>query len=498
MSKVKTPSYIVNRRLLTTESDRLYIDKKMRIVERIYNAGVKYCKSCLTEVFNDLWYRHSLSQYQESKTDTDKKIWAAEIFMVAERYGLSEYSIHKYLGKGKTSSYKHGIGINIVQKTGTQLYSGVKKALFGKKLHFRKYCSTISFEDKKANSGIIYNEKTGSVSIMGHEVQLKQIRYSDHYLQEAMLNKIKYCRILRLPFGNQYRYFVQFVMEGTAPKKLIPGDLKIGLDPGVSTMTAYTGDKLHFIELSKEIDRYTKQILHLQRVYDHKMRVNNPSCFNDNGTFIKGAKILHTKGMLRTMMQLKTMYRKRSTYVKQSNNYNANSLIEEGIYIITEPMNYKALQKRSKNSVRQEKSSEVTDKNGTVKTVHKYKRRKRFGHSVLIHSPSAFMHDLQSKAIKYGGTVTYVNIKTYRASQYDHVTDTYKKCSLSERSKPIGGKIVQRDCYSAFLLYHIEDETHPNRVDCLYDFKHFLHCQNMLIDQDIKNANFGLRIKQAA
>lgn len=498
MSKVKTPSYIVNRRLLTTESDRLYIDKKMRIVERIYNAGVKYCKSCLTEVCNDLWYQYSLSQYQESKTDKDKKIWAAEIFMIAERYGLSEYSIHKYLGKGKDSSYKHGIGINIVQKTGTQLYSGVKKALFGKKLHFRKYCSTISFEDKKANSGIIYHEKTGSVSIMGHEVQLKQIRYSDHYLQETMLSKIKYCRILRLPFGNQYRYFAQFVMEGTAPKKLIPGSLKIGLDPGVSTMTAYTGDKLHFIELSKEIDRYTKKLLHLQRIYDHKMRINNPSCFNDNGTFIKGSKVLRTKGMIRKMMQLKTMYRKRSTYVKQSNNYNVNRLIEEGTYIITEPMNYKALQKRSKNSGRQEKPSEITDNKGTVKTVYKYKRRKRFGHSILVHSPSAFIQDLQSKAIKYGGTVTYVDIKVYRASQYDHVTDTYKKCSLSERSKLIGGKIVQRDCYSAFLLYHIEDETHPNLVECLYDFKHFLHCQNMLIDQHIKNANFGLNIKQAA
>ena len=208
--------------------------------------------------------------------------------------------------------------------------------------------------------------------------------------------------------------------------------------------------------------------------------------------------MLRTKSMLRTMMQLKTIYRKRSTYVKQSNNYNVNRLVEEGIYIITEPMNYKALQKRSKNSGQQEKTSEVTNKNSIVKPVHKYKRRKRFGHSILVHSPSAFIQDLQSKAIKYGGTVTYVDIKNYRASQYDHVTDTYKKCSLSERSKPIGGKIVQRDCYSAFLLYHIEDETHPNRVECLYDFKHFLHCQNMLIDQHIKNANFGLIIKQAA
>ena len=160
MSRITSPSYIITRRLLTTKTDALYIDKKMRIVERIYNAGVKHCIACLRDIRKDVWYQYALSMYQSSKTDKDRKLWSSEIFMVAERYGLSEYAIHEYLGKGKISAYQKGIGINVVQKAGTQLYAGVKKALFGKKLHFRKYGSTASFEDKKANSGIIYHKKT--------------------------------------------------------------------------------------------------------------------------------------------------------------------------------------------------------------------------------------------------------------------------------------------------------------------------------------------------
>lgn len=497
MSRITSPSYIITRRLLTTKTDALYIDKKMRIVERIYNAGVRHCIACLRDIRKDVWYQYALSMYQSSKTDKDRKLWSSEIFMVAERYGLSEYAIHEYLGKGKNSAYQKGIGINVVQKAGTQLYAGVKKALFGKKLHFRKYGSTASFEDKKANSGIIYHEKTDTVSILGHEVRLKPIRYSDRYLQEAMLDRIKYCRIIRVPSGYMYRYFIQFIMEGTAPEKLIPGNKKVGLDPGVSTMTAYTRETLHFIELSPYTDGFSKKILHLQRAYDHKMRVNNPSCFDKNGVFIKGSKIIHTNEMRRTMMWLKTIYHKRSIYVKQSNNYDTNRLIEEGIYIITEPMNYKALQRRSKNLVRQTKPSNIVDKQGNSKPIYKYKKRRRFGKSILTHSPASFVKLLELKALKYNGSCTYVDIKEYRASQYDHITDTYKKHALSERTKTVGDKIVQRDCYSAFLLYHIKNIKHPDQQECIHDFENFINCQNKLIDQHVINTNFRLHLKQA-
>lgn len=166
MARKTGPSFVLTRRLITTESDAAYIDKKMRIVERLYNTGVKHCLALLEKVKADYWYQYSLKMYKAAKDTDEQKAWADEIFLVAASYGLTEYDIHAYLGKGKANAYGSGIGINIVQKAGTALYGGVKKALFGKKLHFRKYGSTESFEDKKANSGIIYHPKKGAVSVM--------------------------------------------------------------------------------------------------------------------------------------------------------------------------------------------------------------------------------------------------------------------------------------------------------------------------------------------
>lgn len=498
MAKTKGPSFVLTRRLITTKSDAIYLDKKMYIVERLYNTGVKHCIKLLRKVKEDAWYQYAIEMHKKTKDPDEQKIWANEIFLVAENYGLTEYDIHAYLGQGKVNAYQGGIGINIVQKAGTALYAGVKKALFGKRLHYRKYNSTDSFEDKKANTGIIYHPKTGTVSVMGREIRLKQCRESDHYMQEAMLAKIKYCRIMRKSFGRSYRYFVQFVMEGSAPKKIKSGNGKIAVDPGVSTMTAYTGKSLQFVELSKNVGKYTKQILHLQKVYDHRMRVNNPDCYNEDGTFKRGTKIKHTKGMLRIMMKLKAAYAKRSTYVKQSNGYDTNRLIETGANVIVEPMTYRNLAKRSKNVERQDKVSTIIDKHGCTKQVRKYKRRRRFGHSILIHSPAAFIEQLKSKALKYGGTYDTVNTGKYRASQYNHVTDTYEKHELSERYKLIGGHVVQRDCYSAFLIYHKKDPDSIDRAACERDFSNFFKCQDMLLDLGITNSNFGLTKSLAA
>lgn len=498
MAKSKGSSFVLTRRLYTSRSDCAYLDKKMHIVERLYNTGVKHCLKLLKELREDTWYQYALNKFRTEKDPAKQKAWSDEIFLTAASYGLTEYGIHAYLGKGKVNAYGGGIGINIVQKTGTALYNSVKKAIFGKKLHYRKYGSTSSFEDKKANSGIIYHPKTDTVSVMGREISLKPCRASDHYMQEAMLHKIRYCRIVRKPFGSSYRYFLQFVMEGSAPEKLKSGSRKIGLDPGVSTMTAYSGDKLHFIELSRDADHYTKQILHLQRVYDHKVRVNNPDCYHEDGTFRKGSKIRHTKGMIRAAMKLKTAYRRRSEYVKQSNGYETNRLIEAGVNLILEPMTYRGLARRSKNLERQDQVSNVTDSYGQVKQVRKYKRRRRFGHSILVHSPAAFIEQLKAKAIKYGGSWEIVNTVKYRASQYDHVTDTYEKHGLSERYKQVGNHMVQRDCYSAFLLYHKKDTEHADRTACIHDFEHFLECQEQLLNTNITNQNFGLRKERAA
>ncbi|WP_240518233.1 MULTISPECIES: hypothetical protein [unclassified Lysinibacillus] len=72
---------------------------------------------------------------------------------------------------------------------------------------------------------------------------------------------------------------------------------------------------------------------------------------------------------------------------------------------------------------------------------------------------------------------------TFRASQYNHVTDSYEKKKLLQRWCQIGIHLVQRDLYSAFLLMNSEPNLQQtNRDLCHKTFTTFLALHNQHIE----------------
>ena len=163
-----------------------------------------------------------------------------------------------------------------------------------------------------------------------------------------------------------------------------------------------------------------------------------------------------------------------------------------------ETMNYKGLQKKSSKSERQDTESIITDKAGKKRSIHKFKRRKRFGGSILKHAPSGFLSTIKRKVEANCGIVIDVSALKLKASQYDHASDTYVKMSLSDREKIIDGHMVQRDCYSSFVIFYATNENEPDREGCLNGFEKFLVCQDNLIEEMIhdnfSNQNFGTKL----
>ena len=79
------------------------------------------------------------------------------------------------------------------------------------------------------------------------------------------------------------------------------------------------------------------------------------------------------------------------------------------------------------------------------------------------------------------GGVYKVQTKDFKASQYDHVEDNYKKAELKDRSKYVGGYKVQRDLYSAYLLKNSNTKfDKPDREKCSDGFGNFLKLENNL------------------
>ena len=137
---------------------------------------------------------------------------------------------------------------------------------------------------------------------------------------------------------------------------------------------------------------------------------------------------------------------------------------------------------------------EVKQKDGTVKVIQKYKRKKRFGRSINRRAPARFLLELKRKAEAVGGVYAEVDTKEFKASQYNHVTDTYEKIPLSQREKEIGNRKVQRDLYSAFLIRNADlDFKHPDREKCEYEFEYFADMQDQLI---LKMQESGLSMRQ--
>ena len=137
---------------------------------------------------------------------------------------------------------------------------------------------------------------------------------------------------------------------------------------------------------------------------------------------------------------------------------------------------------------------EVKQKDGTVKVIQKYKRKKRFGRSINRRAPARFLLELERKLEAVGGVYAEVDTKEFKASQYNHVTDIYEKIPLTQREKEIGKRKVQRDLYSAFLIRNADlDFKYPDREKCEYEFEYFADMQEQLI---LKMKESGLSMRQ--
>ena len=486
MGNTSTPSFVLTLKLNTGYHDEKELHDRFFYAFLMKNRLTSHARKRLRGMRQDKQYRSLMDRYHKllgKDDDSSKKefnLVKEQLSEIRLSYGLSEYQFHEWIAVQK-NKYK-GIDINTAQKIATSVWKAVEDVLFrkGKTVHFRKFDDMLSMEGKNNASGIRF--KDGRLHWFKLCIQ-PQIRKGDAYAREALTRKVKYCRILRKPMGTKYHYYLQLVLEGTPPEKhkfLKKGN--VGIDQGTSTEAVVSKKGCILTELSEERRDIETDISRIQRRMDRSRRASNPNNYKEDGTVKRGKKFKNSKAYKRDKMRLKTLYRRASDSSKQSAECLANEILcNHGSDIYTEPMNYRALQKRAKETERSEKASVVKKKDGTEITVHKYKKKKRYGKSIASHAPARFMSVLKRKLGYMGKTVTEVDIYKYKASQYNHVTNDYDKQELDERSKQIGKHHVQRDLYSAYLLMCASGTDKPDRKKCSRNFKQFIKHQNETI-----------------
>lgn len=322
----------------------------------------------------------------------------------------------------------------------------------------------------KGKLHITYGDYTFPVTLRNPDTQ------TGWYQQEALKCGVKYCRIIRKWVSTKWKYYAQIVLEGYPPIKCDNNGVakhpvkqgRVGIDIGTQTI-AFSGKDVCDLRVLAPAARaqaksLVNEIASTLRAMDRSRRATNPKYYNPDGT-IKRLKRQHgqkqkrkwkySKRYYRLRAKLRNLYRKLADIRKMEHNILANELLTHGNEFVVEDMNYKALQKRSKET-------KINSKTGRAYT------KKRFGKSLSRCAPAMFISILGKKANRYGGSVIKVSTFETKASQFDHTDESYTKKKLSERMARLrNGDIVQRDLYSAFLLEHIDTESLQYNMETL-------------------------------
>lgn len=499
MIKNKTPTYVLTLPLNTQIYQEDIINKRLEISRNIYNSLLgkvlkRYNLMLESKEYRTLQnelkdinkeYNNTRFNKEKKRIDKDRKKLYKTRNDIYKKFELTNYSLYDDV-KPMYKHFKGNIGSLEAQAIADRVYKAIEKLLDGKKVYFKKYGEVNSIENKWNRSGLKYIKETGDI-IWGTLRIKVTIKKQDIYAQTALQDRLKYIRIVRKTIRGKYKYYVQIILEGIPPKKIIKetgqpklslGVGDVGIDIGTQTIAISSIKQVKLLELCTEIENIEKEKRILQRKLDRQRRANNINNYEADGTIKKGIwidgkltklKWENSNKYIKTKNLLKEIQRKQAAIRKQSHEMLANYIITLGDRILVENMNYKALQKRAK---------EMT----INKNTGKINKKKRFGKSLANKAPSMLL-DIIDRKLKYHNLrLLKVNTHKVKASQYNHFTDECSKKELRDRwNKDLN---IQRDMYSAFLIQNVEEDLETvNRELCIKRYDNFKKLHDIEIER---------------
>lgn len=466
-------NFTVQFPLRTEKYQEDILNKRFEIGRKIYNSLVSVTQKRYREMIKTKEYRNLISSLSNLK-DKDKEIYK-QINDLRLKYGLSEYSFHRDI-KTMQKHFKDSIDSFTAQKIATELWRAYEKLFYGngKKIYYKKYGAFNSFEGKSNKTGIRFVDDMFIWN--GLKIPVV-INYNSLYECQALQNDISYCRIIRKFVRGRYRFYLQIVFKGTPPIKETHriGQGDVGLDIGTSTIAISSETDVKIFELADRVQNIENQKQKLLKKMDRSRKATNPNNYNADGTIKnqgnKKAVWNKSNHYIKYQNKLKELYRKQADIRKYQHECLANYIVSLGNKVYVENMSFSGLQRRSKNTEKNEKG--------------KFKRKKRFGKSLANKAPSMLLAIIDRKLGYHNERLIKINTQEAKASQFTHFTQTYIKKTLSQRWNNFGnGFKVQRDMYSAFLIMNISNDLKNFDINkCNERFDRFYKLHNLEVDR---------------
>ena len=500
--KATTPSCCLTLplRLEKWQSDRL--EKRFEIARQIYNTLLRFELNKLKRLEQSEAYSSIMSQIaacydKEEKNEKDLKKLYKQLDDQRKAANFNEYGFKSDV-KAFYKHFNQNIGSHVaVHGIAPQVWQAFERYFYGngKQIHFKRRGEIYSLR------GYSESKKSGGTEIMfrGDHIEWKglllpvKLDPKNRYETEMLQKRIKYCRIIKKARRHDNAWYVQLILEGKPAVKYMPdgiterhpvGNGCVGIDIGPQTIAYVSETEVGLKELADRVQNIENKKRIIQRKLDRSRRASNPDNYNPDGTIKRGVKLTKNKSKryMRVQRELSYLQHQQAEIRKQQHNELANHLLSLGCRFYIENMEWPALTRRAKKT-------EISEKTG------KYKRKKRFGKSIGNKAPATLVNLLHQKlkSRDYEGVIK-VDPRKLRASQYNHLTETYQKKELSQRWNLMpDGNRVQRDLYSAFLLQHTNDQQNGFVQSSLQrDYPAFLVKHNCVIEQ-LRNAPKTIR-----
>ena len=353
------------------------------------------------------------------------------------------------------------------------------------KVQFRsKFDLDVSFRNRvntEATRLILSNKKGIAYRLYIHKKSTFvdiPVKAFNNYQQMSLLRseRIKYVQIIRKTIRGKKVYYLQIVCQGTPPSKVTKGNGVVGIDPGVSTVAFASQKEVALVDLvPKDITQKEKLLKRLDQAIERSRRVNNPKCYNENGTIKKGTRFKRpSKRQMLLRIRRRKIYRSLSEERRKLQGQLINRIVSQASSIKIEELNVKGLQKRSRDI-------RINPR------INRPFSKKRFGKAIFRAAPSAFRVALETRASQLDIDFEVILPKNVKPSQYNHITQTFEKKSLSARIYDLSDEYrdVQRDLYSAFLIGHIKND-HYQQEQLEQDFPRFYQQMKDFLQQPPK------------
>ena len=513
--RAQTPSYVVSVKLHLPKQIENHLEKSFHISNSAYNEGINLGLKRFEAMKRNPYYQELLKAKRLAKAGIDKlkkakkktkgltqqvKLYNKALSELRKAYGLTEFDLSAYLCQQRRkpgSSYQQ-FNAGEIQVIAKQAMKTLEKVLFYQikpnKIKFRsKFDLDVSYRNRVNTTGT--RLEPSDKKDMAYRLYIHKkstfvdipVKAFNNYQQMSLMRseKIKYVQIIRKTIRGKKVYILQIICQEFPPSKVAKGNGVVGIDPGISTVAFASPKETALVDLvPTTITQKEKLLKQLDQAIERSQRINNPECYNENGTIKKGVRFKRPSNrQLRLRNRRRKAYRSLSEERRKLQGKLVNHLVSQASIIKIEDLNVKSLQKRSRDIRINPKTNRPFSK-------------KRFGKAIFRAAPSSFRTALERRASQLDIDFEVISPKELKPSQYNHITQTFEKKSLSTRIYDLSDEYsdVQRDLYSAFLLGHIEND-HYNQKQLEQDFPDFYEQMKDFLQQPIETKRLAWYLK---